>query len=921
MDISRPVAALYRVPGRLDPAHRELAASGRRRLPGRWPELWVERVLAPADSEPAARRRARELSRGLGAPASGASAARLVLLAYQDGAADLVVTGQPDAHGLPAVDVTDLLRALAGPQPDGAEPRPAAAGEGAIAGAGLPVPLGTAFPLPARATAADLAAAAGLVLAWYAGEPRARVRWSGAGEPARWARFGADPGQSVAAFRLAVAAATRSGEAEPPEATAAASYAVEVAVVQGPPAAGARPLSHLPRTDLDCQLAVVLTPGSGGPPRARWWIRDGTAPRWLAEQVAEQARHALAELVDGDQDRPLTDVPRYGDAERDRVVALGRTPRPADIWTGSLHDAFLRCARAAPDAPALTDRDSTLTYREVADRAARMAHGMRELGVREGDRVGVCLDRSAGLVVTLLGVLMAGAAYVPMDPANPGARLAFVTEDAGLALVVAEERDGTAFGATRVISPDALAELAAGAPATPPVVRVGPEAPAYIIYTSGSTGQPKGAVIPHGNVARLLSGTRGMFGFGPADTWTWFHSAAFDFSVWEIWGCLLTGGRLIVVPYWTTRSPEDFRQLLVDERVTVLNHTPSAFTQLHELELAAPSDLALRLVIFGGEALDARRMTTWFDIHPESRCQVVNMYGITETTVHVTAQVVTRAEALAASRSVGRPIPGWSMRVVDERRRPLPPGIIGEIAVAGDGLAVEYLNRPELTAARFVTDERTGERLYLSGDRGRLLPDGRFEHLGRIDSQVKVRGHRIELDEIRTVLQDDPVVLAAAVVLGQADPDDPASARLDAYVVLNGGDPRQVRRRAATRLPEYMVPATVTVLGALPLTVNGKLDRARLPAPAREEAEQAATGPAEGPLSIVLGAWRAIFGEVAEDDNFFDLGGNSLLAVRIARMLRDQRLPVGVREMYLYRTPLELARFLEADEHAISASA
>jgi acyl-coenzyme A synthetase/AMP-(fatty) acid ligase len=381
-----------------------------------------------------------------------------------------------------------------------------------------------------------------------------------------------------------------------------------------------------------------------------------------------------------------------------------------------------------------------------------------------------------------------------------------------------------------------------------------------------------------------------------------FHSSAFDFSVWEIWGCLLTGGRLVVVPYFVSRDPERFRDLLAGEGVTVLSQTPSAFAPLVD---AAHVDLRVRLVVFGGEPLDARMLLPWFDRHPESACRMVNMFGITETTVHVTAQTVTRAEALAASRSVGPALPGWRLYVMDPAGRLVPPGVAGEIYVGGAGVALGYLNQAELTAERFLPDPYAGGTMYRSGDRGRLLPDGRLEHLGRLDSQVKIRGFRIEVDEIRSVLLEDPGVRAAAVVARRGDPDDAATARIDAYVVVAGTDTGSVRSRAARILPEYMVPATVTAVATLPLTANGKLDTSKLPAPALSAASKPDSRPTgdDDLADTLAGVWAEVLGvPVGPDDDFFELGGNSLFAVRIGAAMRARGLP-AVRLRDLFRNP------------------
>ncbi|WP_459740887.1 non-ribosomal peptide synthetase [Streptomyces sp. E-15] len=613
--------------------------------------------------------------------------------------------------------------------------------------------------------------------------------------------------------------------------------------------------------------------------------------RHLAEAHRQVLRHP---------DRTVAETELLDAAEQARVVALGRPSAALVTTPDTLHAAFRRVAAGVPEAAAVSDGTVRLTYRELDERSDRLAGGLRARGVRDGDRVGVCLERTAELVVTLLGVVKAGAAYVPTDPAYPAERLLHTVRDARLSVVVTDPARFPAGTGAEAVSPGEL--IAAGGGGAPQSA-AGPEDPAYVIYTSGSTGRPKGVVVPHRNPVALVDATREEYALGPSDVWTFFHSGAFDFSVWEIWGALLTGGRVVVVPHDVSREPDRFRDLLRAEGVTVLSQTPSAFAQLLEVD---HTDLSVRLVVFGGEPLDARMLLPWFDRHPESGCRVVNMFGITETTVHVTARTLTRRLALAATRSVGTALPGWHLYVTDPAGRLLPPGVAGEIRVGGAGVALGYLGQPELTARRFTPDPFTGGTLYLSGDRGRLRPDGTLDHLGRLDTQVKVRGFRIETDEIRSVLLEDPRVRAAAVVVRREDPADAATARIDAYVVLtDDGDASGIRARSAGILPAYMVPATVTVLPALPLTANGKLAPSRLPDPvlaraARPEAPPAADDGLTARLSAV---WSEVLGvPVGPDDDFFELGGNSLFAIRIGTAMRAEGLP-AVRLRDLYRRP------------------
>ncbi|MFC0006885.1 amino acid adenylation domain-containing protein [Micromonospora siamensis] len=863
-------AAVYPLPATVDASRRlddlsrllaDPAAPG-----GGAARVWLTAVTGSSGSASAERHRAVEVRRPV-----GPTDVRVVILSYDDDRDDLVVVaGDAGSRAL-----LEAVAQMAGVIPEAT----------------------SATSPPALA---DVVAALGLLLAAHGTDnpPRVTVLREDDAGP-RVGVVTVDTGATgTGAYREAVAEALSRPAPEPADPSTPLLYAG---------ATGYRPLPARPHP-----LTVTVS-GDGITVEVS---ADPGRPGWAREDIGDLIRHVAVQLAEAPQDASPTSLSLLPPGERARLRALGATPRDPGSDGRCVLDAFADRVAATPDAVAVGDGTTRLTYRQLDERVNRFARVLRAHGVRSGDRVGVCLDRSTDLVTTLLAVLAAGAVQVPLDPRNPGARLAAVAADAGVALVVLDA-EAPPVGDKPGLTLAQLAEEAAPRSAAPLSIDLKPEDPAYVIYTSGSTGRPKGVVVPHVNVTRLISATRSDFGLTGSDVWTMFHSPSFDFSIWEIYGCLLTGGRLVVVPYWTTRSPDDFRRLLLDEKVTVLSQTPSAFTQLLELESRKPVGLSVRLVVFGGESLDARVLTRWFDACPPARCRVVNMFGITETTVHVTAQTITRAEALASSRSVGRPLPGWSVRILDPYRRQMPAGWPGEIAVGGDGVAAEYLGRAELTAERFVIDPEDGTRIYLSGDRGRLLPDGRIEHLGRLDSQVKVRGHRVELDEIRSVLLAEPDVTAAAVVLDVPDPSDPAGARLNAYVVRDSAGPTDLRKRVARVLPDYMVPSTVTELSALPLTANGKLDTGRLPAPAEPVSKPV---PASGrsstsggePLDVILDVWRSVFGESAgEAHNFFDLGGNSLLAVRLVRSLQSRGIPLVVRDIYRFNTPRELAARVE----------
>ncbi|GGP79772.1 non-ribosomal peptide synthetase [Saccharothrix coeruleofusca] len=835
--------------------------------------LWVEDVPA-SSTEPIARRRlAVEIGRHT-------TDLRCTLLRYRDGLADLVLVadrGFLDAAGLRAV-----AAALTGASP--AEPPAvfARAEVAPVAEAGLPDWAAAHGVVDAGAVELVLPPEeAGDADSWRTALAIALVRYDSVDSPG-WAVVGTDRG----ALRVTPGTA--------PEPT-------------GEPAAAGLLVS-----DVDFgadEYRPCLAPPL--PLTFSVWRQDGTtrlrcdhrSGRLSPAQVEQFTRH-LAHVhrqVRANPGLAPDEVELLDAVERDRVAALGVPDRPLDTTPTTIDAAFRAVAARTPERVALTDGQVRWTYRELDERAGAVAAGLRALGVSDGDRVGVCLERTAELVVVLLGVLKAGGTYVPTDPAYPADRLAHTARDADLRLVVTRLPEFPATGATSAVTPDEV--VAAGS--EPFTTATTPDDAAYVIYTSGSTGRPKGVVVPHRNVIALVDATRPEYRLAPSDVWTLFHSSAFDFSVWEIWGCLLTGGRLVVVPYSVSRDPLALRDLLAAERVTVLSQTPSALAQLLDVR---HEDLAVRLVVLGGEPLDARVLLPWFDAHPESACRVVNMFGITETTVHVTHQTVTRREALAGSRSVGPALPGWHLYVVDPQGRLVPPGVAGEVWVGGAGVAEGYLAKDELTAQRFTADPaRPGGRVYRSGDLGRLRPDGALEHLGRIDSQVKVRGFRIELDEIRAVLLEDPVVRAAAVVVRRDDPRDAATTRIDAYVVLAEGAPREtsgVRGRAAAILPDYMVPSTVTALDALPLTTNGKLDAAKLPPPVvTAKPVDAPTG--DDDLAARLReVWGAVLGvPVGLDDDFFELGGNSLFAVRIGARMREGGLPpLHLRELYRHPT-------------------
>ncbi|WP_405858833.1 amino acid adenylation domain-containing protein [Streptomyces sp. NBC_00090] len=612
------------------------------------------------------------------------------------------------------------------------------------------------------------------------------------------------------------------------------------------------------------------------------------------------------DLVSGPELRQLISGFNTPDAE---VPAEDRTPAALFEEQVALH----------PDRIAVTHGSESLTYAQLEERANRLGRLLAARGAGPERYVAVALERSADLVTALLAVVKTGAGYVPLDPHYPADRLAYMLEDAAPALVVTTRAGvdglpGTGVPLLVLDAADTRAELAAADPApltdADRTTALTPGHPAYVIYTSGSTGRPKGVVVPHGNVVRLFTATDHWFGFGPEDVWTLFHSYAFDFSVWELWGPLLHGGRLVVVPHAVSRSPQEFLTLLAEEQVTVLNQTPSAFYQLMRAEAEQPAgELALRRVVFGGEALDLGRLAPWQRAHPEA--VLVNMYGITETTVHVSHLALDEDATAGQTRSlIGRAIPDLRIYVLDAALRPSPVGERGEMYVAGAGLARGYLGRPDLSADRFVADPfgEPGSRMYRTGDLARWQADGGLEYLGRADHQVKIRGFRIELGEIESVLLALEKVASGAVVVRE---DRPGDKRLVAYVVPAPGaalTDGELRGALGAELPAHMVPAAFVTLDALPLTVNGKLDTRSLPAPATT-GQGSGRAPATPREEVLCALFAEVVGVVraGADDSFFDLGGDSIMAIQLVSQARRAGLVLSPREVFRLRTPAALA--------------
>ncbi|MDX3533840.1 amino acid adenylation domain-containing protein [Streptomyces sp. MB09-01] len=647
--------------------------------------------------------------------------------------------------------------------------------------------------------------------------------------------------------------------------------------------------------------------------------RDGR-PRFNLIYDGALLREAGAQAILHTFTRTLTALLTRPDALVDDL-AREDARRPAPIGPTTLGELFDAAAQRHPAATAVTQCaldgvGRSLTYGELARAKDELASVLRAAGVRPGERVAVAVPRSLEQVVALVAIVTAGGAYVPLDLAYPDERLEYVLADAApqVVLVDREQRDRFTRLLDRAGVPARVLVQGDEAPRDTAPPPAGAAAhwhdPAYVIYTSGSTGRPKGVVVPHSSVVTLLANTRPDMDFGPHDVWVQFHSYSFDFAVWELWGALTHGAELLVPEYGLTRSPVDFHRLVRERGVTVLNQTPSAFYQFIEADRQAGEPLpALRRVVFGGEALDLGRLRGWVERHGAVSPELVNMYGITETTVHVTHRVLTEGDFDQGDDAspIGAPIPGLVTYLLDDRLRPVPPGRVGAIYVAGDQVSLGYLGRPGLTAGRFVADPFAGggSRMYHTGDLARRTLDGELEFTGRADDQVQLKGFRIELGEVESAIRElDGVVDVAVTVADSGD-------HLVAHVVGRvPEDPTALTRLLSAKLPAHMVPGLVLPVDALPLTVNGKLDRKALAErAAHHDTPVAATGSA---LTALAGIFTDTLPGVAVDGDtdFFRAGGDSILAITVVNRARALGLTLAPRDVFLLKTPRALAEHL-----------
>ncbi|MGW7364394.1 amino acid adenylation domain-containing protein [Streptomyces sp. NPDC054841] len=682
---------------------------------------------------------------------------------------------------------------------------------------------------------------------------------------------------------------------------------------------------HLDRLDVrpvdvaPCPTPVLAGTGVHLTVRATSENPTVTLDGYLSPQWRERFLHHFCTLladIAADPGKVIDDLTIFTPAEHAALHPLPQSTGTADGGP-TCYELFTRHAHEHPDRVAVSGQDEHMTYRELNERANRLARHLRAAGVNRNTLVGLGMPRSSDLVVGILAIHKAGGAYVPLDPAYPDSRLEYIVRDTDLTLVlVRDEQEAARYrGITGTI---VVLQQDRDAIDRQPATALEPSATqddlAYVIHTSGSTGRPKGTLVSHRNLSRLFTQTAAWFSFGAADVWTLFHSYAFDFSVWELWGALRHGGRLVVVPEDTVRSPGDFHRLLRQERVTVLNQTPSAFSVLihADEQLGAGEDddaLRLRYVIFGGEALEPRSLRPWIARHGLDRPKLVNMYGITETTVHVTHHVLSATDLDDPGPAViGEPIPDLSLAILDAYGRPVPVGVPGELYVSGAGVTRGYLGRPDLQAERFLThpaDPRV--RTYRTGDVVRRRSNGALEYRGRMDDQVKIRGFRIEPGEITATLLAQADVREATVLVRETR----SGKELVAYVVPSrpGVKPEELRASLVGTLPVHLIPGHFVLMAAFPLTPNGKVDKAQLPPPGQPSTSTAHFSAMETKVAAV---WAEVLEiqQVGLDDNYFLIGGDSIRLISILSRSRELGLDVELSDLLAHQTVRELAAHL-----------
>ncbi|MGF7047828.1 amino acid adenylation domain-containing protein/non-ribosomal peptide synthase protein (TIGR01720 family) [Paenibacillus sp. DS2015] len=633
--------------------------------------------------------------------------------------------------------------------------------------------------------------------------------------------------------------------------------------------------------------------------------RIGEHVKNIIRQVLEQSSGTIQEL------QLITE------AERKQLLQFNRMRHVSYPKQKIIHEIFEEQATRTPYHTAVVYEAEQLTYRELNEKANQLARVLRDQGVTSDSIVGIIVDRSMEMIIGLLAILKAGGAYAPIDTEYPEERVRFMLQDSQCSILLTQGEDIKYAAFTGKMINISDARLYRGDVSNLALVNKSSDL-AYVIYTSGSTGTPKGVMIEHHNVIRLLHNDQFQFDFSGRDVWTMFHSYCFDFSVWEMYGALLYGGKLVVVPKSTAQNPSAYVRLLKEQQVTVVNQTPTAFYQLIGADAVEDHDLKVKYVIFGGEALKPALLQKWRNKYPETK--LINMYGITETTVHVTYKEIREQEIASNQSNIGSPIPTLAAYILDDQQHEVPIGVGGELYISGNGLARGYLNRPELTAEKFIDDPNSpGERMYRTGDLARWLPDGSMEYFGRMDHQVKIRGFRIELGEIESRLLQHDCIQEAIVVAREENPGQPGG--LYAYYVAS--DPAELtisglRSFISEQLPNYMIPSYFIQLEQFPITSNGKIDRKALPLPdgsLHTETEYAA--PTNEIEEALVHVWSEVLGvqSIGIRDNFFELGGDSIKAIQVASRLSSYEFTFEMKDLFSNPTIETLSTYVKAKDY------
>ncbi|UCH96903.1 MAG: amino acid adenylation domain-containing protein, partial [Candidatus Aminicenantes bacterium] len=626
----------------------------------------------------------------------------------------------------------------------------------------------------------------------------------------------------------------------------------------------------------------------------------------------------ILSCLQADAGQKISQVEIISDEEKEQILYRFNTIEPGYFADRTIHQLFAEQVERTPDHMALIGPNSKqkgtrglaplyITYKELNKKSNQSACILQAKGVQADTIVGIMMERSIEMIVGILGILKAGGAYLPIDPDYPQERINYMLSDSRSKILLTSHE--------KIVDCQLYSPLERGAPKGRGVSKPA-ENLAYIIYTSGTTGKPKGALIRHRNVVRLMSNNRFLFDFHSHDIWTMFHSLCFDFSVWEMYGALLYGAQLVIIPKMLARDIGKFLKVLKEKQVTVLNQTPTVFYNLIDEELKCPDRrLNLRWVIFGGESLKPGKLSKWKEKYPGT--QLINMYGITETTVHVTFKAIQDRDIELNISNIGKPIPTLTVVVIDRNLRLLPAGVPGELCVGGDGVGRGYLNRPGLTAEKFIPNPyKPGDILYRSGDLVKFSENGEMEYLGRLDHQVKIRGFRIESGEIESQLLRHPGVKDAVVL---AREDTRGDKHLCAYIVgVDTGEKKpgsdELVSYLLRTLPDYMIPAYFVPMKKLPLTANGKIDRKALPEPEANTGDSytAPRNKIEMKLAELFSKLLGIQTEkIGIHTHFFRAGGHSLKAAQLTAKIHNAfQVIVPIIEVFKYPTIRELAEYI-----------